>query len=449
MNLAGLPPILDAVAPVSSAFERAGRSLYLVGGVVRDLLVAGGAAPAGDVVSDDIDLTTDARPEQVLDLVRPVADDLWTQGQRFGTIGLTVGGHRLEITTHRAEAYDPTSRKPIVSFGERIEDDLARRDFTVNAMAIEVPGAALHDPFGGAEDLVGHRLRTPLSPVESFTDDPLRMLRAARFMPRFGLVPDADLVDAARELADRLAIVSVERIHDELERLLAVDAPGAGLDFLVTTGLLAEVVPELEAASVDPARAAALASAPGPPTVRRAGLLYPLGSTARRVLVRLRYSRADVTETVELIETASTALGTNVSDATVRRVAHRLGLDGLGDLVQLVTTIARIEAPSDRPEPTTNRQGAAGGATETESSDVGAVPFLARVETLSEREELGRLSPPLTGADLIERFGLEPGPVVGRALAHLQDLTFADGSMSADEATAAVERWLGEHARPR
>ena len=200
------------VAPLSGRFIDAGHRLYLVGGLVRDRLMGADRTP-------DHDLTTDATPDRIRELVEGVADVVWLQGERFGTVGLRVGDHAMEITTHRAEAYVGDSRKPVVRFSIDLHEDLGRRDFTVNAMAVDVVDGTLHDPFDGRADLSAGILRTPLSPEESFGDDPLRMLRAARFHARYGLTPADGLVEAARSLADRLGIVSGERIRGELFRL--------------------------------------------------------------------------------------------------------------------------------------------------------------------------------------------------------------------------------------
>src|SRR5688572_15465821 len=208
------------------------------------------------MLATDIDLTTDARPEQTTDLVRSWADAVWDQGARFGTVGLKKADTVFEVTTHRAEAYSPDSRKPEVTFADAVEEDLSRRDFTVNAMALRVTGApgeapALIDPYGGVADLAAGVLRTPLSPEVSFTDDPLRMLRAARFIAGYGLAPDDDLIAAVRELVGRLDIVSAERIRDELSKLLVVEDPTAGLWFIVETGIADVVLPELPAMRVE------------------------------------------------------------------------------------------------------------------------------------------------------------------------------------------------------
>ena len=210
-------PVLAEVLPLAERFREAGHRLYLVGGVVRDLLL-------DREVSSDIDLTTDARPDQIKKLLQGWADHRWTQGEKFGTIGAKRGDRAYEITTHRAEAYTSDSRKPHVVFADDVAVDLSRRDFTVNAMALALPELQLIDPFDGAADLAAKRLRTPLTPDESFSDDPLRMMRAARFIAGYDLVPDAALVEAVVALRHRLEIVSAERIRDELDKLILVRA---------------------------------------------------------------------------------------------------------------------------------------------------------------------------------------------------------------------------------
>ncbi len=233
-------PLQDATAGLAERFRLAGRSLYLVGGSVRDALF-----PAAAAADPDFDLTTEARPDEIERLVRGWADDVWTQGARFGTIGCRRAGQLFEITTHRAEVYVPDSRKPEVTFGDDIEQDLSRRDFTINALALRLPDMELVDPFGGLADLASGRLRTPLDPEISFGDDPLRMLRAARFMARFSLKPDPALESAVEAMHERLSIVSRERIRDELDKMMVLDTPSEALWFVVRTGLAADFLPEL------------------------------------------------------------------------------------------------------------------------------------------------------------------------------------------------------------
>ena len=233
-------PLVQDSAELARRFEAVGHRLYVVGGSVRDAFAAD-VAPQ----KQDVDLTTDARPDDVEALVKGWADALWLQGKRFGTVGVRKGERVFEITTHRAEVYVPDSRKPEVSFGDSVEVDLSRRDFTVNAMALRLPDLELVDPFDGLADLAAHRLRTPLSAEASFADDPLRMLRAARFLAGFGLEPVPEIPAAVHAMHDRLSIVSAERIRDELDKLLVVDKPSPGLWFVVETGLADEFLPEL------------------------------------------------------------------------------------------------------------------------------------------------------------------------------------------------------------
>ena len=238
--------------PLANAFAAEGFSLYAVGGSVRDAMLG--------VTKDDfeIDFTTNARPDDIARLMKPLCTGLWEQGREFGTIGgiLRENGLRAEITTFRSEAYVDHSRKPAVEWGDSLEADLSRRDFTINAMALDVIGlsaadadttafAHLTDPFMGAADLNYKRLRAPIDPMVLFSDDPLRMLRAARFAARFYLSIDPDLEAAAVALASKIAIVSPERIQGELDLLMMTEMPSIGLDFIVRTGLAAHFFPEL------------------------------------------------------------------------------------------------------------------------------------------------------------------------------------------------------------
>ncbi|MGF1598787.1 MAG: CCA tRNA nucleotidyltransferase [Acidimicrobiales bacterium] len=408
-----LRPVLDVVSDLAGGFAAAGRRLYLVGGVVRDLLL-------GSLTEvDDIDLTTDAVPAEVKRITAPHADDLWTQGERFGTIGAMVDGRVVEITTHRAESYDATTRKPVVAFGHSIEADLSRRDFTINAMAIELPSTRLIDPHGGRRDLAAGDLRTPLAPDIAFDDDPLRMMRAARFIPRFGLRPDGALVTAATERAARLDIVSVERVHDELERLLAVPSPGPGVEFLAATGLLVHIVPALAGRAGAVEAAVTLASAPGSSAVRRAGLVAAAGDAGPAALARLRYSRDDQHATLGLL--AAVAVLAGGDDEAVRRAVDRVGLPAMADVERLATNL-RMLAPGvvDDPPPAT---------------------VFDRYRSLARREDLTDLAAPLSGAEVMELLGVPPGPVVGRAVAHLRHRRIVDGPTTPVEARRDLERW--------
>jgi poly(A) polymerase len=417
-GLPGLDDVLEVVAELATAFAAAGHRLYLVGGVVRDLRLQSFTA------LDDIDLTTDARPHRIKALVGPLATDVWSQGERFGTIGALVKGRAVEITTHRAEAYDPMSRKPIVSFGHSIEEDLSRRDFTINAMAISLPGHTLLDPFGGSADLAAQVLRTPLSPAESFGDDPLRMLRAARFLPRFNLSAAPGLEAAAAELAPRLQIVSVERVRDELERLLAVADPSRGFAFLDRTGLLGYAIGALADRPEARAEACRLASAPGGLLVRRAGLFRPVEAEASASLRALRYSSSDIDETSRLLRVVPQAVSSDPSDESVRRVVDQLGLDRLAELEQLALNVVSADA--------------------TLSPDGAALAFFGRYRRLATSEDLGRLGAPLSGGQVMAHLGLKPGPPIGRMLDRLRQYRLAHGALSEADAYRLIEQWQFE-----
>jgi len=408
MSWAHRDAVLAEVEELGQRFVAAGWKLYLVGGIVRDLWL-----DQGRDSSSDIDLTTDARPADIKALIRDLADAVWLQGERFGTIGAQINGRALEITTHRAEVYRPDSRKPEVAFGDRIEDDLARRDFTVNAMALTVPGGELIDPFGGQDDLQAGVLRTPLDPDVSFTDDPLRMMRAARFANRFEFTPDPALVASATRLADRIDIVAVERVRDELDKMLGAPVVEVGLRLLDQTGLLTRVVSGAGAPSV------ALASrSPAPWWLRLAALIMPLaeGSGAVRPLTnRLRLSkedRANVERALEL--TAMLEPGTwELTDAHVRGWVLRAG-------------------PHAKPmwALAEQRWGAAP-----------LIAFRARWDQLAADEDLGDNSAPLDGNQISQILGVEPGPVLGEAVALLETTRLERGPLTARDAEAVLREW--------
>ncbi|MBI2709852.1 MAG: CCA tRNA nucleotidyltransferase [Actinobacteria bacterium] len=462
-----LREVLAEVRPLADAFAASGRSLYLVGGIVRDQLLRVPLAPGVD-----IDLTTDARPPDIKRIVGPVAEAMWAQGERFGTIGCKVGGRAFEITTHRAEAYQPGSRKPDVRFGDDIEVDLSRRDFTVNAMALTLPGAGepqLVDPFDGAADLAARRLRTPLDPEVSFTDDPLRMLRAARFLAGYGLVPDEPLVRAVERLATRLEIVSPERIRDELDRLVVVEDPADGLWFLVDTGLAEQFLPELPAmrleqdpvhhhkdvlahtiAVVGNVRARTDDGSPNR-VVRLAALLHDVGKPktrsfqagkgatfhhhevvgarmARDRMQALRYPNEVVDQVTRLVflhlRFHTYRLGW--TDSAVRRFVR----DADGLLAELIE-LTRCDCTTRNV-----RKARMLGRRMDELEE--------RIAELQEREELAAIRPDLDGRQVMEHLGVPPGPVVGRALDHLLELRLEEGPLGEQEALHRLDRWWAE-----
>lgn len=414
MTLSGLPRVLAEVDPLARRFTAAGHRIYLVGGIVRDLWLD------RDIGVGDVDLTTDARPEATRAVVAPIADQLWTQGERFGTIGCTIAGRSFEITTHRAESYDPTSRKPEVVFGDDVTVDLSRRDFTVNAMAWEVPDGSLVDPFGGVADIGAGVLRTPLEPVESFTDDPLRMVRAARFAASLALRPTPGVLAAMRDLAPRLEIVAVERIREELEdKLLVVPDASVGLALLVETGLLARVIPELGDDGLAARAVRRVAAVPATRRVRMAALLADLEPPAlARRLAALRTSNADRRVVSRLVTAARTVgAGPPAGAGAIRRLVLDVAdpeLSGLDEVLSL---------------------GAALG-------DEGAVAaWRSGHRELRATEDLANLAGPLDGRAVAELLGIEPGPLVGEALREQQRIRIVGGPLSPDEARRALSDW--------
>jgi poly(A) polymerase len=454
-----LQPVLAATQPLADRFADGGQQLYLVGGIVRDLLLGRSLADG------DIDLATDAHPERIKELIAPVAEAVWTQGERFGTIGCRIGGRDFEITTHRAEAYDPESRKPEVVFAEKIEADLSRRDFTVNAMAIALPEPRLVDPFDGAADLAAGVLRTPLSPTESFTDDPLRMLRAARFIAGYALAPEESLVAAVVAMRERLSIVSAERIRDEFDKLMIVDDPSPGLWFLVDTGLMDEFLPEFPSLRVeqDPihrhkdvlahtiavvagvsarkpdgsanriTRLAALYHDLGKPKTRSIGPKgvsfhhhEVVGARMTRERMRaLRYSKADVDAVSQLVflHLRFHTYGMGWTDAAVRRFVRDAGplLDELVELTRCDCT-------------TRNKRKAAELARRMDDLE-------ERIDELRQHEELAAVRPDLDGNAVMELLDLPPGPQVGRAMAFLLELRLEHGPLPPDEVEAQLRAW--------
>jgi poly(A) polymerase len=448
-----MQPLVEETAPLAERFATAGYRLYLVGGVVRDAILD----RLGDEV--DLDFTTDARPDAVEKIVQGWAQAVWTTGKRFGTIGLRRGRRTYEITTHRAEAYSPDSRKPEVQFSTSVEADLSRRDFTVNAMALRLGDhLELVDPFDGLADLASRRLRTPLSPKESFSDDPLRMMRAARFIAGYGLVPEDDLVIAVKELAGRLEIVSAERIRAELDKLMVVPVPSPGLWFLVSAGLAAQFLPELPALGLeqDPihrhkdvlAHTIAVVDKASPDRILRlAALFHDIGKPRTRAygtggvsfhhhevvgarmtrerMKALRYSADDIEIVSTLVELHlrfhTYRLGW--TDKAVRRYVRDAGplLDRLNELTRCDCT-TRNEAKA---------------RTLARRMD----ELERRIDELRQQEELDSIRPDLDGVQVMEILALPPGPAVGKALGFLLDLRLEEGPLGEEEAARRLRAW--------
>ena len=449
-----LTAVLDELRPLSDAFASRGYRLYLVGGVVRDLLLG------RNLEDSDIDLTTDALPAVIKEVGGVWADAVWTAGERFGTIGLKRGERQIEVTTHRSETYQRHSRNPEVEFSDRVEADLSRRDFTINAMALELSTDTLQliDPFDGTADLAAGRLRTPVSPLQSFDDDPLRMLRAARFIAGYGLTPDEELVAAVTEMAERLEIVSAERIRDELNKLMVVDDPSNGLWFIHDTGLADYFLPELTAMRVeqDPIHRhkdvlthtiAVVAKTSPRLTVRLAALFHDVGKPAtkgvgpkgvsfhhhevvgakmtRERMRALRYPKdltRDVSQLVYLhLRFHTFSMGW--TDSAVRRFVRDSG-DQLDELLELT----RCDCT------TRNRKKA-----EALSRRIDVLED--RISAIAEADARAALRPDLDGNEVMAHLGLPPGPLVGKAVRHLLELRLENGPLSEADALAALDEW--------
>ena len=454
-----LRPLLDETGWLTERFVPAGHRLFLVGGVVRDAVMNRLRPDA------DLDLTTDARPAAVKALVRSGADAVWDQGERFGTIGLERAGRRYEITTHRAEAYVPESRNPEVRFSDAVEVDLSRRDFTVNAMALRLPDLEMVDPFDGIADIAAARLRTPLSPEESFSDDPLRMLRAARFIAGYGLVPEPGVRKAVETLRDRLAIVSAERVRDELDKLIVVERPTEGLRFLVSTGLADHFLPELAGLALeqDPVhrhkdvlehtfavvektsasnrivRLAALFHDVGKPRTRAfgpGGVSFHhhevVGARMTRDRMRaLRYPNEEIADVTRLVELHLRFHGYRDGDGGWTDSAVRRYVRDAGPLLSELNELTRCDCT------TRNVAKARGLARRMEELE-------ARIACLREQEELAALRPDIDGTRVMQHLGIPPGPAVGQALAHLLELRIEEGPLGEDEALRRLDEWWAQ-----
>jgi poly(A) polymerase len=454
-------PLVEETALLADAFVAAGKRLYLVGGIVRDTLLG------RERDELDLDFTTDALPRETQAILKQVGvEALWTQGERFGTIGAKVAGRAggvariLEITTHRGEAYHPDSRKPDVVFSSDIEADLARRDFTVNAMALELGTGSLRlvDPFDGAGDLMAAQLRTPLDPEISFSDDPLRMLRAARFISGYGLKPSNELIDAVERMADRLTIVSAERVRQELDKLMTVDSPSAGIWFLVQTGLAAHFLPELPAMELeqDPihrhkdvlahtiavventstdkiVRLAALFHDIAKPKTRRIG---PGGVSfhhhdvvgarmTRERMKALTYPNNEIDDVSQLVELHLRfhTYQAGWTDSAVRRYVRDAGhlLDKLNELTRCDCT-------------TRNAKKAAALSRRMDDLE-------ERIALLRGQEELDAIRPDLDGKQIMEILGIGPSRAIGEALDMLLSCRLDEGPLGEAEATVRLKSW--------
>jgi poly(A) polymerase len=451
-------PVVDRLA---SAFVAAGHELALVGGPVRDAFL-------GRAVSD-LDFTTDARPDEILRIVTPISETQWDIGREFGTIGALVTGEPVEITTYRTDAYDGETRKPLVEFGDSLEGDLARRDFSINAMALRLPERVLVDPSGGMEDMLAGRLRTPGPPEMSFGDDPLRMLRAARFSSQLDFTPTPETVAAMTALAPRIAIISVERITAELSKLLLTDNPRPGIQLLVDTGLAELVLPEVPALKLEIDEHAhhkdvyqhsltVLEQAIGyekarghrPDLVLRlAALLHDIGKPAtKRVegrgvvsfhhhdvvgaklatkrLTALRFDKDTISAVGKLIELHLRFFGYTEgawTDSAVRRYVR-----DAGPLLERLHILTRADVT------TRNRRKA-------DQLGFAYDDLEQRIAEIAEAEGIAAVRPDLDGEQIMRILELRPGREVGEAYRFLLELRLDEGPLAPDEAERRLRAW--------
>jgi poly(A) polymerase len=451
------------VSRLANAFVAAGHELALVGGPVRDAFLGR--------VTNDLDFTTDATPDQVLAIIKPIAEAHWDIGRAYGTIGAMVAGEQVEITTYRADSYDGATRKPDVVFGISLEDDLLRRDFTVNALALTLPQLKLVDPSGGVDDLLAKRLRTPASPEISFGDDPLRMMRAARFTASLGFTPDHDTLVAMDTMSESIRNISAERVCEELTKLLRSDTPRRGLELLVESGLAQIVLPELPALrlevdehhhhkdvyqhtltvvdqAIDYEKSRGVLESPDL-VVRLAALLHDIGKPATRKLEpggvvsfyhhdvvgsklakkrmrALRFDNDTINAVSQLIELHLRFFGYTEgawTDSAVRRYVR-----DAGDQLERLHILTRADVTT-RNRRKADRLGFAYDDLEQ------------RIRTLAEQEEMAMVRPDLDGEQIMAILELKPSREVGEAYRYLLEQRLDDGPLGEEEATRRLLEW--------
>jgi len=456
------------VKQLADAFAKAGYEFALVGGPVRDALL-------GREVTD-LDFTTSARPEDIERVLQPLAETVWDVGREFGTIAARVAGEHVEITTYRADVYDAQSRKPSVAFGTSLIDDLIRRDFTINALALRLPQLTLEDVGTGVDDLLQQRIRTPAEPERSFGDDPLRMLRAARFAAQLDFVIDEETYVAMHDMAERLAIISAERIRDELVKTLCSEHPQKGIRLLVDSGLADQFLPELailrdtkdeharhkdvyehsltvldQAVLLERERAGENWSGPDL-VLRLAALLHDIGKPdtrrfdrggvsfhhhdvvgaklAKKRLRALRFDNDTIAAVAKLIEMHLRFFGYSDqawSDSAVRRYVR-----DAGDELERLHILTRADVTTQNVR---KAERLAHAYDDIES----------RIQELSEKEELQSVRPDLDGEQIMRILKIPPGREVGQAYKYLLELRLDEGPLGAEEAEKRLRVWAAEH----
>ena len=448
-------------AELGERFRAAGHELSLVGGPVRDAFL-GRRSP-------DLDFTTTATPDEILQLIKPMVDAHWDIGREFGTIGARIGDDHIEITTYRADKYDLDSRKPEVAFGKDLTEDLLRRDFTVNAMALRLPEKVFVDPFNGLRDLIDGVLRTPGKPEDSFSDDPLRMMRGARFVAQLEFEIEPETFEAMVSMAERIEIISAERIHDEFVKLMKGKNPRLGLEVLVDSGLAALVLPELPALKLEVdehhhhkdvfehtltvveqaidyekdyglegdfvLRFAALMHDIGKPATRK---LEPGGGVsfyhhdlvgaklAKKRMQALRFDNDTIKAVCLLIELHLRFFG--YSDQAWTDSAIRRYVRDAGDQLLRLHALTRADV-------TTRNKRKADRLSHAYDD------LEQRIAVIAEQEELNAMRPDLSGEDIMRILDLKPSRDVGEAYNYLLELRIEEGPLGPDEAEKRLLAW--------